>query len=398
MEYGSKIAFGLLVMAAGFAASLWLGWRFLKKSYDPGKLLVKWIMTGLGLTILLWVANTGIIAVLVAAVLGIILGIMWAPNLGAMLAAPLTSFYDGGDIEPEARPFYSIANAKRKQGKFEEAIHQVKEQLHRFPQDYEGWLMLAEIYGENLKDNGPAQSCVEEIIRHGNHAPKNIAFALTRSSDWHLALASDREAAKESLIRITELLPDTEQAQIAWQRIAHLSSDKILAEQKNRPTIVLTRHEGYVGLQGAKNEVSTRDTSPEEEAARLVQHLNEHPFDTEAREQLAIIYADHYGRLDLAADQMEQLIASPNPQQKQVVHWLNLLGDLHIRVAGDRAAAEAAVKRILERFPNTAAAANAEKRVAYMDLELNKKTKSQAIKLGSYQQNIGLQGQVPRQP
>ena len=406
MEQFLKVVVGLIIMATTFAIAVWIGWRTLQKSEDPARLVFKWIVTivlfgfvvfgafslgGLGIA--------GAFGVpIIGAAIGVFLGIMWAPNIGALLAKPLTSAFDGGATEFEARPLLSIAHARRKQGRYQEAVAHIMSELARFPNNYESLMLLAEIYGDDLKDNNRAQLYVDEIVRYPERAPKNIAYALNRAADWHLALASDRAAARAALERIPELLPDTEQAQIAWQRIARLTSDQMLAEQKERPTIVLVRHERNVGLEGKSAEPVPKGDNPAQAASKLVSHLNEHPFDSEAREELAVLYAEHYQRLDLAADQLEQLINSPNPQQKQVIHWLNRLADFHISMAGDRAGAEAALKRIIERFPNSAGAANAEKRIAYLTLELNKKTTSQAVKLGSYPQNIGLQGQVPRQP
>lgn len=398
MPYALKIALGLTVLVASFAATAWLAWKFLKKSDDPGKLIARWTITGFLLVVLLFYADSGVFAVMVAVTLGVILGILWAPSLGAMLANPLTSFYDGGDVMPEERPFYSIANAKRKQGRYLEAIAEIDKQFEKFPKDYEGWMLKARIYADDLKDNPSAQGCLDQILSHDNHAPKNLVFALNCSADWHLSLASDPEAARAALTRITEQFPDTEFAQAAFQRLAHVASRQTLEQQKDRPVIALQRSERKFGLEGVAVETVVKEEAPEAAAGRLVTHLNEHPFDAEAREQLAAIYADHYGRMDLAADQIEQLVVSPHPTQKQVVHWLNLLADLHIRSAADRDAAAAALRRISERFPGSAGAANAEKRLAYLDLELNKKTKSQAIALGSYPKNLGLAGGAPKAP
>jgi outer membrane protein assembly factor BamD (BamD/ComL family) len=335
----------------------------------------------------------------IAAVVGVTLGIIWAPSIAAAVSKPLMSLYDGGDIEPEERPFYSIARAKQKQGKYREAIAEIRKQLERFPQDYEGWMLMAEFYGDNLKDNTGAQSCIEELFRHEDgHAQKNMAFALNRSADWYLTLNADREAARASLERIVELFPDSEYAHNAAQRLAHLASDKMLAEQRERPRIALVKHEGYAGLTGGIVAPKQNVEEPPERAAWLVTHLNEYPRDAEAREELAILYADHYGRLELASDQIEQLISAPGVSQKSVAHYLNLLADLHVRNGGNRAIAETALHRIIELFPNSAVAANAEKRIAYLETELRRNQKSQVVQLGSYEDNLGLKGNVPKKP
>src|SRR5208282_5327850 len=87
------------------------------------------------------------------------------------------------------------------------------------------------------------------------------------------------------------------------------------------------------------------------------------------REKLAVLYAEEFQRLDLAADQLEQLIGLPAEPPKHVARWLNLLATLHIKVAHDAAAAESALHRIIERFPGGALAAMAVSRLASLQSE-----------------------------
>src|SRR5262245_56770442 len=95
-----KFLLGLVVLLAAVAGAAWLGWKFLKKSHDPGRLVLKWIITAVALIALIATfPKLTLAAPLFAAFVGVWLGIMWAPNLAAMVAKPLTSFYDGGDVE-----------------------------------------------------------------------------------------------------------------------------------------------------------------------------------------------------------------------------------------------------------------------------------------------------------
>jgi hypothetical protein len=142
--------------------------------------------------------------------------------------------------------------------------------------------------------------------------------------------------------------------------------------------------------------LKTAEPDPEQVAAECVKHLEQHPLDTEARERLAVIYADHYGRLDLATNELEQMIEQPNQPGRLVVHWLNLLADLQIRGGAGFAAAQQTLQRIVERDPKAAAAEIARHRLALLKLEMKSKEKSQAVKLGSYEQNIGLKQGLPR--
>ena len=82
-----------------------------------------------------------------------------------------------------------------------------------------------------------------------------------------------------------------------------------------------------IGLLKSSEHLRPAEMDPEQLAAVYVKHLEQHPLDTEVREKLAVIYANHYKRLDLATLELNQLIEEPNQPVKRVAHWLNLLAD-----------------------------------------------------------------------
>ena len=114
------------------------------------------------------------------------------------------------------------------------------------------------------------------------------------------------------------------------------------------------------------------------------------------KEKLAVLYAGHFKRLDLAAAELEQMIAEPHQPAKLVVHWLNLLADLQIRAGGDYETVSQTLQRIIDRFPNLAAAEMARNRLAILKLELKANAKAEGIKLGTYEQRLGLKRDTPR--
>ena len=69
-----------------------------------------------------------------------------------------------------------------------------------------------------------------------------------------------------------------------------------------------------------------------------------------------------------------------------------MLADLRVRHGSDLAAAREVLQRIIDLFPRSAAAENAKNRMAHLRLELRGKKESPVVKLGSYEQNIGLKG------
>jgi len=61
-----------------------------------------------------------------------------------------------------------------------------------------------------------------------------------------------------------------------------------------------------------------------------------------------------------------------------------------MKFAGDYEAARAALERIIELYPKFAPAENARQRIAHLRLELKGRENKEAVKLGEYEQNIGL--------
>lgn len=406
MKNLGSFLYGLLVLGAMLFFAAGMVWRALKKSEDPGRLLYKWVITlVVGGFMLVTAAGSGLadmgsafVIPILGSVCGVILGIMWAPNIGAMVAAPFMALYDGGNQEPEMKPLYSMAEARRKQGRYQEAIIEVRKQLQRFPENFQGWMLLAEIQADDLKDMHSAADIVERIISYPEHAPINVAYALTRLADWHLKHTLDRDAAREALQRIIDLYPDTDLSHGAAQRIAHLGSKEHIGAAQDRKPIQMKTSDEKLGLAGQVVSPVLREEDPAELAQKYVKQLEEHPFDNEAREKLALIYAEHYQRLDLALDQLEQLIAVPQQSSRNVAHCLNLVADLQIKLENNVPGAKLTLERIVSTFPNTAYAANAEKRIALLGLQGKSQQKSQVIKLGSYEQNLGLKGKGSQQP
>lgn len=362
-----------------------------RRAEDPARVAFKWVLTlPIATLALLSVRLWGPYGVFVIAVCGIVLSILWAPHLGTLLSKPLTGAFDGGNLAPEPAPAYSIARAKQKQGHYVEAVADIRQQLDRFPRDIEGHLLLAQILAEDLHDLPGAELTIQRLIEQPGHAPKNIAFALYSLADWHLQFGQDRAAAKAALEKIIDLVPESEFALGAAQRIAHLGTSEMLVGRHDGRKFVVPDGAKNLGLLRAREPQKPREQDPVQLTTELVKQLEEHPLDTEARERLAILYADHFQRLDLATGELEQLIGYPNTPSRLVVHWLNLLADLQIRSGANYETVSQTLERIIERYPNLAAAEIARNRLALVRLELKAKEKTETLKLGNYEQKIGL--------
>ena len=304
---------------------------------------------------------------------------------------------DGGNEEPELKPYYSIAIAKRKQGKLLEAVVEIRKQLARFPNDFEGVMLLAGIQAEDLKDLASAQITLNHFCDQPHPPPKQVAAAMNYLADWQLKLAQDADSARDALEKITARFPDTELALLAAQRIAHLGgAEKIILAAHDRQPMAMPEGVKNVGLLETSGHLAPAEIDPAQLAADYVKHLEQHPLDTEVREKLAILYADNYQRLDLATGELEPLIEEPNQPSKRVAHWLNLLADLQIRHGADYDTVRGTLEKIVERFPDLAVAEMARTRLGRLKIELKGHKETPDVKLGVYEQNIGLKYGFPR--
>ncbi len=126
----------------------------------------------------------------------------------------------------------------------------------------------------------------------------------------------------------------------------------MLLAPHDRQTINVKQGVVNLGLhRGEDGRLKAPEIDQEKVAAEYVAHLEQHPNDSHAREKLAVLYGTHYHRLDLAVDQLEQLITQPNHVAKQVAHWLNLMADLQVQEGADEDAVRATLQRIIDLFP-----------------------------------------------
>jgi len=390
MGHTGHLIHGVLIVLTFVGIIGWWMWRSLRRSEEPVGLIAKWVITAVLVPAIFLAGGSGVYAPLFGAVIGVMLAVVWARSIAGLVARPFENLFTGGDIPPDPQPFYSIAEAKRKKGLYHESVFEIHRQLKEFPNDVTGQVLLAEIQAENLNDLPGAQVTIERLCAQPGHAPGNIAIALNRLADWHLKFGQDVASARHALERIIELLPGSEPAQMAAHRIAHLGTTESLLASRDRQVIQVRPGAQNLGLLKDSPALQNPTEDPAVQAAEYVKHLEQHPLDSDIREKLALIYAEHYQRLDLATEQLEQLIQQPNQPTQHQARWLNLLASLHIKYGSDYELARGALERIIDFHPGTAIASMAAQRLAHLKLDLKGKEKSQVVKLGTYEKNIGL--------
>jgi tetratricopeptide (TPR) repeat protein len=399
MSQAIKITVDVASSIIVLALFIWLAVYMLKRAEDPVKMIFKWGFTIPFVVFCLWMARLmGPFGPFLIVAMAVVLSVMWTPHISEWISKPLSSLYDGGTEPPEPKPYYSIARARRQRREFLQAVVAIREQLAHFPNDFEGVMLLAGIQAEDLQDLSGAEITLNHFCDQPNPPPRQFAAAMNQLADWHLKLAQDADSARTALEKIIARFPDTELSLQAAQRIAHLGgTEKQLLASLDRQPMAVPEGVKNVGLLESSEHLRPVEADPAKLAAAYVKHLEQHPLDTEAREKLAVIYAEHYQRLDLAAGELNQLIETPNQPAKRVAHWLNLLADLQVQHGVDYETVRGTLERIVERFPDLAAGEMARTRLGRLKLELKGHKETPGVKLGVYEQNIGLKHGSPRQ-
>ncbi|RME94248.1 MAG: hypothetical protein D6766_06300, partial [Verrucomicrobia bacterium] len=330
---GSILAWLLVAACVG-----WLGWLWLRAAEDRPGLIKRWLLSVPPLAFIFLYVGPRLdeggalgafiyVGMLVAA--GLVLAVIWAPYINDLFSRPLTNIFDGGRTPPDKEPLTSMVEARRKQGRYAEAARLMREQLAECPGHFGGQMLLAEILADDLHDLPGARAVIAEILTQEHHSPKQIAYALTRMADWYLKHAGDVEAARDCFERILRLFPDSPQAHMARQRLAHLPG---VERELQRPKVKLEapRADPHLGVRRTPSSPVRHEPAVEEEVRALVEQLEQFPDDNEARERLADLYAGPCGRPDLAIEQFEELLAQPHVPEAHVARWLNRMADIYI--------------------------------------------------------------------
>ena len=406
MSHALHLVLNISLSLFGLGFIGWLFWRSLKNSEDPGRLIFKWLLTVAVVWFELAVAvpafgRGGLDAVFglgLTGALSMVINVIWRNAILDLITQPLTSIFDGGSEPPEPKPAYSMALARRKSNHPLEAIVAIREQLAKFPADFEGFLLLANIQTEDMNDLPGAENTLNHFCDSPNAPDRQVVAALTQLADWHLKKAADVDSARRALQKIAERFPETEFALHAEQRLAHLGeTEKILLEHHDRQPIAVPEGVQNIGLLDSTEFLRPKEIEPGKLAAVYVKHLEQHPHDADVREKLAVIYARDFKRLDLATLELEQLINETRHTPKQIAGWLNQLANFQIELGADVATATATLQKIVEDFPDQPVAEIAQRRLARLRQEYAVKKETPKVKLGVYEQNIGLKRGSPRQ-
>ncbi|HEX5218747.1 MAG TPA: tetratricopeptide repeat protein [Verrucomicrobiae bacterium] len=285
-------------------------------------------------------------------------------GFGALLIClPIAGYGKTVIHRPKQRPMYSRAIARMKFGKYADAEMEIIRQLEQAENDFDGWLMLAELYATQFKDIPEAEQIILEICDQPKVTPSQISVALHKLADWQIAVANDPEAADRTLQVVKARLPNTHLARMAELRRAQLPRSRHeLQEQRQPRPIPLPALNDSSG-------VPTSSMTIEQATAQmnqLVAQLTRNPNNAVDRERLARLLAEPLGEVDTAIEQLELLVQMEDQIEAKRAEWLSLIATWQLRLQQDEPAALETLARVTREFPNTPQAFAAQRKISLL--------------------------------
>ncbi len=264
-------------------------------------------------------------------------------------------------------PVYARAIARMKFGKYTEAEWEIIRELENHEDDFDGWMLLAELYAHHFDDLREAEKTIHELCAQPQVTPSQISVALHRLADWHLKLGQNPQAARRALQRIAERLKDTHLARMALLRMDQIpATAEEFREGQSTTTIPLP------ALGDALDETPSPPLTRRERqraapiAQAYVERLELNPNNTAVREKFARILAERMGRPELAIEQLELLLGMPDQPEIQRAQWLSLIAAWHLKYRQDPEASRKVLEQLAKDLPRMPQALAARRRLELM--------------------------------
>ena len=258
-------------------------------------------------------------------------------------------------VEPRRHvPAYGRAVARMKFGDYRQAEQEIIRQLELCEDDYEGWMLLAQLYAEQFGEIANAAATVYELCDQPGVTPFHVSRAFQRLADWQLAGASDPKAARAALEEIVRRIPDTPFARTAAQRIAQLPMDREeLQESRQVKRLRLPSLSDSPSPTTAPGPGSGAREAARRRLARLATRIAAAPEDFALREQRAVLLAEELGEARTAVRELEELLSRHCVPADRIPAWLAHVAGWRLRHLGDRAGAKTILERLIREYPGT---------------------------------------------
>lgn len=270
---------------------------------------------------------------------------------------------------PAAVTSYGAAIGKMKFGKYEDAEMKVIEQLEKKENDFEGWMMLAELYATKYHRMDDAAQVILDLCHDPSIQEVEISIACNKLADWQLTLAQNPAAARAALDLLIQRLPGTHFARMAQVRLRQIprTREDLLDRKKPKPIRLPSLREE--GAQIATTSDARARHEATLEANRLSDRLKDDPNDFEARERLAIIVAEKLGQVNLGIEQLRLMVKMPEAMGERAAKWLAQIASWERHLNKNETRFRALLAEIIRDYPNTTQALAAKRQLQLIEYE-----------------------------
>jgi hypothetical protein len=286
----------------------------------------------------------------------------------SIMLAPVVGYAPGFIIPTKLPPMYARAIAKVKFGKYSEAEWEIIGQLEKSEDDFEGWMMLAELYAVRFNDVDEAEQTILEICDQPKLTPSQVAVALHKLAEWRLKFSNDPDGARRALQVICHRYPGSHLA-----RMAALRADQIpatiedLQAQVSAAPIPLPALGDNLDSEPGEETVGVSREEAGKLANSCVERLQRDPNHTPSREKFARLLAEQLGKVAEGIEQISLLMDMPGQPDASRARWLGQVAAWRIKYQRDFAAARNDLARIIREFPDTPEAFAARRRLEQLD-------------------------------
>ena len=281
----------------------------------------------------------------------------------------------------KVKPHYNRAIVNLQFDRYEEAEAEVLKELEKCEDDFEGWMMLAELYANHFNDLAGAAKIIHETCDLPDAPAPSVAGAFHQLADWHLKLGEDPEAARRVLLLIDERLPGTHLGHMAKLRASRLPANRReLLEQRKAKTYRLPSL-GRRLDEAVKEEPTVSDVDEAAALAnRCVERLKDNPDNIDAREELARVLAERLHKVQAGLDQLELLLSQPNQPALKRAEWMALMATWQLIYRQDKIEGKRILQKLIRDFPEAPQAFAAKRRLNLLEVEEWMRSQRQNVK------------------
>lgn len=155
------------------------------------------------------------------ALYGIVLFLLFGSSVMGAVSRRFENLYMGRDEDYRIVPEYSIAEARVKKGKYQDAVDEYRKVIEAHPNDIYPHLRIADLAVNHLKDVKLAELELMSALGKAS-GEDSTALAAGRLADLYQITLEDPVRALEVMKQLREKIPGTKQAGLAEERIAVL--------------------------------------------------------------------------------------------------------------------------------------------------------------------------------